>query len=436
METSPADSKSKSTGITGWLESSSLWVFTLYGIAVSFTTYFCMYGFRKAFAAAKFSDEMVTVPLLGGEIELKAALVMSQLLGYASSKFIGIKALSELKPHFRIYALVGCIAASELALVGVGALSGFGKVVAIFFNGLPLGVVWGLVYSYLEGRRTSEALGAGLSCSFIVASGFAKTVGTDVMDSGVSEQWMPAIAGLYFFPVFLVAAYLLNKIPAPSRADVEARVQRAPMNSKERWSFMSEFALGLTFLLVLYFFLTAYRDFRDNFAVEILTGLGLAESSEIFTKTELPVAFLVMLAVGAMFLIRDNRRGFLGSHILMGSGTVLIGLSTLCFDFGWINGFYWMVLNGLGAFLAYVPFNCILFDRLIAAMKTVATAVFTIYVADALGYLGVIVVLLSQQNLVGDMPKLEFFRGLSYFTSILCTVCFILSGVYFAKKRR
>ena len=89
----------------------------------------------------------------------------------------------------------------------------------------------------------------------------------------------------------------------------------------------------------------------------------------------------------------------------MASGTILIGVSTLMFDFGWIDGFYWMVLNGLGAFLAYVPFGCILFDRLIAAMKTVATAVFTIYVADALGYVGVIVVL-------------------------------VVSAIYFARKRR
>ena len=116
MESSAPDSEKKTTGITRWLESSSLWVFSLYAIAVSFTTYFCMYGFRKAFAAAKFSEEMVSIPLIGGEIELKAALVMSQLLGYASSKFIGIKALSELQHHRRIFALIGCILMSELAL--------------------------------------------------------------------------------------------------------------------------------------------------------------------------------------------------------------------------------------------------------------------------------------------------------------------------------
>jgi len=34
----------------------------------------------------------------------------------------------------------------------------------------------GLIFSYLEGRQTTEALGAGLSVSFIFSAGFSKTV--------------------------------------------------------------------------------------------------------------------------------------------------------------------------------------------------------------------------------------------------------------------
>ena len=39
----------------------------------------------------------------------------------------------------------------------------------LFLNGLPLGMVFGLVLSFLEGRRLTEALAAGLCASFIVA---------------------------------------------------------------------------------------------------------------------------------------------------------------------------------------------------------------------------------------------------------------------------
>ena len=74
------------------------------------------------------------------------------------------------------------IAVAMAALAVYGALPGDWKVVAIFFNGLPLGLVWGLVVRYLEGRRSSELLLAGLSCSFIVSSGIVKDIGRAVMN--------------------------------------------------------------------------------------------------------------------------------------------------------------------------------------------------------------------------------------------------------------
>ena len=71
-----------------------------------------------------------------------------------------------------------------------------GKVVALFLNGLPLGTVWGVVFSFLEGRRTSEILGAGLSCAYVVASGAVKSIGATLLEHGISEAWMPAVTGL------------------------------------------------------------------------------------------------------------------------------------------------------------------------------------------------------------------------------------------------
>ena len=47
----------------------------------------------------------------------------------------------------------------------------------------------------------------------------------------------------------------------------------------------------------------------------------------------------------------------------------------------------WMISVGIGLYFGYVPVNCVLFDRLIAAVGKVATAGFLIYVADASGYL-------------------------------------------------
>ena len=55
---------------------------------------------------------------------------------------------------------------------------------------------------------------------------------------------------------------------------VAERVEREPMKGTDRLAFVRQFALGLALLCIAYFFLTAYRDFRDNYQVEIFDGLG------------------------------------------------------------------------------------------------------------------------------------------------------------------
>src|SRR5262245_8791058 len=171
--------------LTLWLEKAPAPVFAMYAIAAAFSTYFCMYAFRKPFAAAKFDGEF----FLGTTVALKTALVISQIIGYAFSKYIGIKVCSEVSAARRAVTLVGLIVLAEVALVAYGLAPNNLKVRAIFLNGLPLGMVWGLVVWYLEGRRTSELLLAGLSCSYIVSSGIVKDLGRAMMEGGVAAWW-------------------------------------------------------------------------------------------------------------------------------------------------------------------------------------------------------------------------------------------------------
>jgi hypothetical protein len=214
------------------------------------------------------------------------------------------------------------------------------KVVAIFLNGLPLGMVWGLVVWYLEGRRTSELLLAGLSCSYILASGIVKDFARAMMTGmvadwwreipligsaiggmlgRVSEGWMPAITGLHFLPLFLLSVWMLNQLPRPTDADVLARVQRKPMDGSERLAFIKHFLFGLVLLCLSYFFLTAYRDFRDNYQVELFDGLGYPyeQNKAIITKAETIVMFGVIGAMALLNLIKDNRRGLIGAFCIM-----------------------------------------------------------------------------------------------------------------------
>src|SRR5207247_6239502 len=184
--------------------------------------------------------------------------------------------------------------------------------------------------------------------------------------------------------------WLLNQLPRPSQSDVAARSERQTMKSADRLAFIRQFRLGLVLLCIAYFFLTAYRDFRDNYQVEIFDGLGYpyAQNKAIISKTESLVAFGVMSALALLTFVKDNRRGLLGAFSIMTGGVFLLGLGTMLFEAHVIHCFWWMTLTGLGSYLAYVPFGSVFFDRLIASTRAAGTARSAIYLADSIGYTG------------------------------------------------
>ena len=244
---------------------------------------------------------------------------------------------------------------------------------------------------------------------------------------------MPFLVGLMFLPLILLTVGMLRLIPPPTKEDEEERTARQPMYAKERWQFFKSFFPGLFFLTFLYVFLTAYRSFRDDFAKEIWTAVGYGGKPAVFTYSEMAVGAGVMVVLGVFFLIRSNRKALHAIFGLMIFGSVLIGVATAVFQAGVIGPFTWMILIGLGLYIGYVPYGAFLFERLIAALHFVGTAGFMIYVTDAFGYLGSVGLLLYKNFGQPNLPWLDFFTGVSYFTSIVCTVCFVLAWVYFAK---
>lgn len=408
--------------------------FSAFAILAAFSTYFSMYAFRKPFAAGTFEGQ-VELPGLP-PIDYKIVLIVTQVLGYCTSKFIGIKVISEMSAGKRALSILGVIGVAWGALLLFAVIPKPYNAICLFFNGLPLGMVWGLVFGFLEGRRLSEVLGAGLSASYIVASGFVKTIGKMVVDAGVSEFWMPFVVGGIFALPMLFFVTLLSALPPPTEADIAARTERVPMDGPARKKFFMTYLPGLLPLVLLYILLTAYRDFRDNFAVEIWAALGYGESPEIMTTSELPIAFGVLLVLAFIMVFKDNRTALIVVHIIMAAGTALIGISTLLWQMEIIGPAPWMIAVGLGLYIGYVPYGCVLFDRLIAAVGSVATAGFLIYVTDAFGYLGSVALLLYKNFGHAELSWLDFFVGFSWATAIVCTTCFVISMGYFARKTK
>lgn len=408
-------------------------VFTAYCVLTAFFAYFCMYGFRKPFAVATLGGS-VALPWVG-VLDLKTLFILSQVLGYCASKFLGIKIVSEVRAAHRALAIIACIAVAELGLVLFALLPGPYKALGMLLNGLPLGMIWGLVFGFLEGRKVSDFLGAGLSASFILASGFVKSVGKSTLDAGVSETHMPALVGLMFAPPLLLSVWLLSKVPPPSKEDEAARTKRAPMDAPARRAFLKAYAPGLAALVAAYVVLTALRDFRDNFARELWDALGYGDKPAVLATSEIPVAIGALLGVALMMLVRDNKKALLATHALMAAGALLIFGSTLLFQLHVLGAMPWMIAVGLGLYLGYVPFNCVLFDRLIAATGSVATAGFLVTFADAFGYLGSTGLLLGKSLGQPKLPWLSFFQGSAYLGSLTCLALFGLSAVYFARRK-
>ena len=405
--------------------------FTAVAGMAGFCAYFSMYAFRKPFSAATYD----AVPGWHFALDYKIALVLAQVAGYALSKLIGVKVISEIAPARRAAAILGLIGVSWLALVAFALIPAPWNVACLFVNGLPLGMIWGLVFGYMEGRRVSEVLGSMLCASFILSSGVVKSVGAWLMHSAhVDRQWMPAAAGGLFFPLLLVSVWVLSQLPPPNRRDEAERVRRAPMTSRERSSFLKAYAPGLMLLVLAYVLLTAFRDFRDNFAAELWTGLGYGGEAGIFSASEIPVAVIALGAMAAVIVVRDNLRALMVIHALVGLGFLLLGVSTLAWQAHLISPLVWMILAGAGLYTAYTPFNAVLFDRLVAFSGRVATAGFLIYVADASGYLGSVALLLWRNFGAVTLDWVQFFVISAYATSIIGVAATALAAIYFGRR--
>tara|TARA_R110001592_G_scaffold201527_5_gene450647 strand:+ start:3421 stop:4755 length:1335 start_codon:yes stop_codon:yes gene_type:complete len=411
-------------------EKSRNFKFILQAALASFGAYFCMYAFRKPFTVATFKD------LNFWGIDYKILLIIAQVLGYTLSKFLGIKIIAELKSSKRMFLLILFILISELALLGFAMVPLPYNMAFLFLNGLPLGMIWGIVFSYLEGRKTTEILGVILCSSFIVSSGVVKSIGKYTMDTfGVSEFWMPFVTGLYFIIPLIVFALLLEKLPAPTEEDKLNRTARKPLSNRERIKLYKELALPLTIIIVFYVFLTGIRDFRDNFAREIWDTLGYTNDASIYSFSEIPIAICVLIIMAFIGTIANNFKAFMYYHIALLFGSFAIAISTFLFQIHIVNPVVWMIVSGFGMYLCYIPFQGLYFDRMIATFKIKGNVGFLIYIADAFGYLGSVLILLYKNLGESNVSYLNFFIILIYIISAIGIFVALLSYLFFQKKK-
>ncbi len=410
--------------------SRSAWRLTALGIAGAFITYFSMYAFRKPFTAGVYEG----LSYFG--VDYKILLVLTQVAGYALSKFLGIKVISELLPARRTRYLLGLIGISWVALFFFGITPYPYNFVFLFFNGLPLGMIWGIVFAFLEGRRQTELLAAGLASSFIVASGFVKSIGRGMVLQGVSEFWMPFLTGAIFIPTLFLGVWLLSRMPPPDEADEAMRTRRVPMSKGERRRFFAAFAPGIILIVLIYMGLNGYRDFRDNFAVEIWDALGYAEMPSVLTYAEIPIAISVLVLFGLMIYVRNNRTAFYLNLLIIGLGGMMVLLTTYLFVHASLNPAVWMIAVGFGMYAAYISYHTMLFERWIAMFRYRSNIGYLMYTADAFGYLASVGILLYKDFWVSEMSWLNFFVNISFVMGGIAVGLSLLSVIYFRRREK
>ncbi|WP_423735038.1 DUF5690 family protein [Chitinophaga caseinilytica] len=403
----------------------------VFAAVTAFCAYTAIFSFRKAFNVGAFGGYAIW------GMDYKTVLVVSQVFGYMLSKFYGIRFIAAMQRKNRHWLILGLTGVAWLAWALFAVVPPPHNWWCLFLNGFPLGMLWGVVFSYIEGRRTTDMISAALAVSFIFASGLAKSVAQWVMEGwGVSEYGMPFVVGCVFMPVLIVFVLLLEKIPPPGPADRKQRMERLPMSAAERRGLLRRFWPGIALLVVIYILVTILREVRDSFMADMWRASGEPFQPGVFAGTESLISLIILVLIAAMSWLNHNFRAFIVTQWIMLAGFAITLCGAMLFSAGHLGMYAWMLLAGLGLYMVYIPFNSLLFDRFIAAFRFTGNVGFLIYIADAFGYLGSVGVMLAKSVFQLQLNWLEFYTGLVKIAGVTGLAGTVAAMYWFRRKYR
>lgn len=403
----------------------------VYLAVVVFCTYASVFAFRKPFTVATFEG------LKFWNISYQTLLIISQVMGYMLSKFYGIKFISELRRLGRWKTSLVLMGTAWLSLLLFALLPAPWGMLCLFVNGFVLGFMWGITFSYVEGRRATDFIGVVLAVSFIFAGGFSRSVGKWVMlHWNITEFWMPFVTACLFGVPLLLFYALMEKAALPDADDVAERTVRNPMDKSERKKFLQTFGPGVVAFVIIYLLLTILRDLRDNYMANMWNELGYASNASVFAKTETITSLIVLALIGTLVFVRNNARAFRIIHVLLLLSFVTTLVASLLFKTNLLSGALWMQFTGLGLYIGYILFNSVYFERLLATFKIAGNVGFLIYLADAWGYLGSVSVMLSKEFLKTQLSWVHFYSTVAVVCAAVGLMAALYCSYYFFKKQK
>ena len=390
-------------------------------------SYSLVYALRKPYTAASFEG----LTFMGSDY--KVAVTTIQILGYVIAKFFGIKIISELKKENRFRFFVGSAILAELALVGFGLLEAPYNVAAMFVNGLSLGCMWGVIFSFIEGRKVTDILASLLGVSMVFSSGVAKSFGLFAMNEMQIDQfWMPAVIGGFSLPLLVFMGYMLKRLPQPTAEDIALRNERVVLDGKGRVALFRKYAPILTLLFIGNFMLLVLRDIKEDFLVNILDMSN--QSSWLFARID-TIVTLIILGIFALFaFFRSNIRALLWLMTLVIAGCLTMTYVSFHYETLNLKAVTWLFIQSLSLYIAYLTFQTIFFDRFIACFRIKGNVGFFIALIDFIGYLGTVTLLSTKEFLNIELEWFALFNHIAGFVGATCSILFIVASILIHRK--
>lgn len=390
-------------------------------------SYSLVYALRKPYTAASFEG----LTFLGSDY--KVAVTTIQILGYVIAKFFGIKIISELKKEKRFRFFVSSAILAEAALIGFGILNPPYNVIAMFVNGLSLGCMWGVIFSFIEGRKVTDILASLLGVSMVFSSGVAKSFGLFAMNEMQIDQfWMPAVIGGFALPLLVLMGYMLKKLPQPTAEDIALRNERVILDGKERKKLFMKYAPILSLLFIGNFMLLVLRDIKEDFLVNILDMSN--QSSWLFARID-TIVTLVILGIFALFaFFRNNIKALLWLMTLVIAGCLTMTYVSFFYETLNLPPITWLFIQSLSLYIAYLTFQTIFFDRFIACFRIKGNVGFFIAMIDFIGYLGTVTLLSTKEFLNIELEWFALFNHISCAVGAICSILFTIAGLLIYRK--
>ena len=162
--------------------------------------------------------------------------------------------------------------------------------------------------------------------------------------------------------------------------------------------------------------------------------LGPGNLPAVFTQSELWVTLAVVSAKGTLVVVRDNRRAFLSGLGLCATGLGFALLALAGHRSGLLMPFAYMVLLGMGMYVPYVAVHTTLFERLIALTRERGNIGYLMYLADAVGCLGYVGVMMSRRAFPAQKDFLAFFLPLAEWLLAGALVAVAGASVHYARR--